>query len=169
MPTLQVLRHAQARAFARRDHDRMLTADGAEAARAAGRVVVASGVPDLVLTSTARRAVETLRLAMDGGGWQSDVAELDALYGAAPDDVFTALAATAGARETVLIVGHEPWCSGLIGVLTGAQVRMATATLAVMEVGPGWRDIDPGWCSLTTLVPSWVAGRVGDATSGAPR
>ncbi|HEX6256080.1 MAG TPA: histidine phosphatase family protein [Euzebyales bacterium] len=169
MPTLQVLRHAQAQPFARRDHDRRLTPDGAADARAVGKVVAASGVPDLALTSTARRAVETLQLAMDGGGWETDVTELDALYGAAPDEVFSALATTAGRRETVLIVGHEPWCSGLVGVLTGAQVRMATATLAVMEVGPGWDGIDPSWCSLTTLVPSWVAGRVSDVTSGASR
>jgi phosphohistidine phosphatase len=169
MPTLQVLRHAQAQSFARRDHDRRLTSDGAAAARAVGRVVAASGVPDLVLTSTARRAVDTLQLAMDGGGWQADVADLDALYGASPDDVVTALADAGGRNETVLIVGHEPWCSGLVGVLTGAQVRMAPATLAVMQIGPGWDGIDPGWCSLTTLVPSWVAGRVGDVATGAPR
>jgi phosphohistidine phosphatase len=169
MPTLQVLRHAQARAFARRDHDRQLTPEGAAAARAAGTVVAASGVPDVVLTSTARRAVQTLELAMDGGGWESDVTALETLYGAAPDDVFRALASMADRPETVLIVGHEPWCSGLVGVLTGAQVRMATATLAVMEVGPGWDGIDPGWCSLTTLVPSWVVGRVSDVAPGASR
>lgn len=156
MPTLLVLRHAQAQPFAARDHDRALTGDGVAAARAAGRVVALTDVPELVLVSTARRARETAELAMEAGDWRATTRPLDALYGADPTEVLTALAAHGADHGTVLVVGHEPWCSGLVGLLTGASAQMTTAALASMLVGPGWDALDPAWCTLQWLAPSWL-------------
>lgn len=160
MATLQVLRHAQAQSFAARDHDRVLTADGAASARAVGRVLAVAGVPDRVLVSTARRTRETLDEAMRAGDWQADVVPVDVLYGGDPTDVLQVLASEAGHGTSVLLVGHEPWCSGLVGMLTGAQVRMSAASLATLQVGPGWDALDPGWCSLTSFIPAWLADRL---------
>lgn len=148
MSTLLVIRHAQAQAFAARDHDRALTADGAASARAVGRLIARTGPPDLALVSTARRARETLTAAMEGGGWAAPTVALDGLYGATPDAVVVTLASHGGDASTVLVVGHEPCCSGLVQVLSGARVRMATAALASMQVGPAWDVLDPDWCRL---------------------
>lgn len=160
MAILQVLRHAQAQSFAARDHDRALTADGTASARAVGRVLAVTGVPDRVLVSTARRTRQTVDEAMLAGDWHADVVPIDVLYGGDPTDVLDVLAAEAGDRASVLLVGHEPWCSGLVGMLTGAQVRMSAASLATLQVGPGWDALDPGWCSLTSFIPAWLAGRL---------
>jgi phosphohistidine phosphatase len=160
MAILQVLRHAQAQSFAARDHDRPLTTDGAANARAVGRVLAVTGVPDRVLVSTSRRTRQTLDEAMQAGGWSADVVPVDALYGGGPTEVLDVLAARAGDRPSVLVVGHEPWCSGVVGLLTGAQVSMSAAALATLQVGPGWDALDPGWCTLTSFIPAWLAGRL---------
>lgn len=166
MATLHVLRHAQARSFAARDDDRALTEDGAESARAAGRLLAATGAPDRALVSPARRTRQTLDEAMRAGDWRAEVVAVDVLYGGGPADVLEALAAEACDHASVLLVGHEPWCSGLVGMLTGAQVRMSAAALATLQVGPGWDALDPGWCSLTSFIPAWLAHRLEQAAGG---
>lgn len=164
MPTLLMLRHGQAQPFAARDHERELTADGVTAARAAGCLIARSGVPDLVLASTAHRVGQTLDVAMQAGEWQADTEPLDALYSGGPSDVLEALAQHGGNLATVLVVGHEPWCSGVMDLLTGARAQMTTAALAGLQVGPAWDALDPGWCTLQWLAPSWLAMGIGVGT-----
>lgn len=161
MPTLLVLRHARAQPFAARDHERELTADGIAAARAAGQLIARTGVPDLVLASTAHRVRQTLDVATQAGGWQADAESLDALYSGGPDDVLAALAQHGGSHATVLVVGHEPWCSGVVDLLTGARAQMTTAALACLQVGPAWDGLDPGWCTLQWMAPPWLATGLG--------
>ena len=156
MPTLLLARHAQAQPFAARDHDRGLTDGGIAMARAAGAAIGATGVPDRALVSSAARAQQTLDEAMRAGDWSCGTVTLDELYGAGPHDVVDALGRHAGSADLVLVVGHEPWCSGLVELLTGARVRMATATLAAMRVGPGWDALDPSWCVLEWFAPPAV-------------
>lgn len=166
MATLLLLRHAQAQSFARSDHERPLSAEGRRDAAAVGRVLAATGAPDAALVSTALRAHETAQLAAAHGAWHSDVAALDALYGADVDDALAALASH-GRGDAVLVVGHEPSCSALLSRLTGARVRMRPATLARVEIGPGWDAIDPQWCSLSWVCPPELSGLLaGGAPSG---
>lgn len=169
MPTLMMLRHAQAQPFASRDHERVLTADGVAVARVVGRIVALAGVPDVALVSTAQRARQTLEVAMEAGDWQAATVPLDALYGGDPSDVLEALAQHGADHASVLVVGHEPWCSGVIDILTGARAQMTTAALASLQVGPAWNGLDPGWCSLQWLTPSWLTTRLGLNTAGATR
>lgn len=163
MPVLTVVRHAQAQSFAARDHERALTPDGVRSARSVGRLIARTGVPDRVVVSSARRARQTLDEAMRAGGWDATVTSSDVLYSGTPVAVLDAVAAAADGRASVLVVGHEPWCSGVVATLTGAHVRMATATLAALEVGPAWDALDPAWCTLTAVVPPWLAVDPADA------
>jgi phosphohistidine phosphatase len=156
MTTLLMLRHAEASASAARDHERPLTNEGRRNAALAGRALAAVGAPDRALVSSAMRARETVALASEHGGWDADVVALDELYGADVGDVFTALAAQAKGSETLLVVGHEPWCSAVIEALTGARLRMAAASLACLQVGPAWDALDPEWCALVWFAPPWA-------------
>lgn len=160
MATLSLLRHAASQAFAARDRERALTPDGIRAARAVGRVIAATAIPDRVVVSTARRARETLDEAMAGGSWRVAVTPSDVLYGGSVDEVLDEVARDAAGSDAVLVVGHEPWCSGLIGLLTGANLRMSTAALATIEVGSTWASLDPQWCSLTSFVPAQLVDRL---------
>lgn len=159
MPTLLLARHAEAQPFAARDHDRGLTDDGIAMARAVGVAIGATAAPGRALVSSAARARQTLDLAMRAGDWSCETVALDELYGGGPHDVLDALGRHAGPADLVLVVGHEPWCSGVVELLTGARVRMATATLAAMRVGPGWDALDPSWCVLEWFAsPAVVTG-----------
>lgn len=160
MATLLLLRHAASRAFAARDHERALTPEGVRAARAVGRAIAATAIPDRVVVSTARRARQTLDEAMTAGGWRAAVTPSDVLYGGSVNEVLAEVTRDAAGSGTVLVVGHEPWCSGVVGLLTGANLRMSTGALATIEVGSGWQMLDPQWCSLTSFVPAWLAHRL---------
>jgi phosphohistidine phosphatase len=163
MSTLLLARHAQARSYAARDHERSLTDAGVAMAERLGLAVAATQAPGVALVSSATRARQTLDVASAAGGWSCPTVALDDLYGGGPQDAVDALAGHAGRADVALVVGHEPWCSGLIEVLTGARVRMAAATLAVLRVGPAWDALDPSWCVLEWLAPPAVLTRLASA------
>lgn len=159
MPTLLVLRHGAAQSVAGRDHERALTARGRSDAAVAGRALAAVDPPDRALVSSARRAHDTFAAASEHGGWQAPVEVLDELYGGGAHDVISAIAAHGGPSRTLLVVGHEPWCSSLVELLTGARVRMETGSLASVAAGPSWDALDPQWCSLQWFAsPRVLAG-----------
>jgi phosphohistidine phosphatase len=158
MPTLLVLRHAAAEPYAASDHDRALTVQGRRDAATVGRAVARTQTPERSLVSSARRARETFATASDHGAWTADVQVLDTLYHGAPDDVVAALTDHAEGSRTLLLVGHEPWCSGLIELLTGARVRMEAAALASLQVGPSWAALDPQGCILQWFATPRVLG-----------
>lgn len=156
MSTMLVLRHAAAVSFAAQDHDRPLSADGLRDAETVGAALAALQPPDQALVSSARRAQETFLAARDSGGWSLDPQVVGGLYGGDPHDVIGEVAAGATTSGTLLLVGHEPWCSELIAMLTGARVRMETAAVACLQVGPSWDALDPDWCTLRWLAPPRV-------------
>ncbi|HMF03267.1 MAG TPA: phosphoglycerate mutase family protein, partial [Acidimicrobiia bacterium] len=77
MPALILFRHGKSdwdAADAGDDRARPLARRGRKAAERMGRFLARAGqVPDVAITSPALRAAETLRLAMEGGGWSCPV------------------------------------------------------------------------------------------------
>ncbi|MEE9532875.1 MAG: hypothetical protein V3W06_00520, partial [Acidimicrobiia bacterium] len=54
----------------------------------------------------------------------------------------------------ILIVGHEPTWGSVVHTLTGASVRMATATLVVIDFEfRSWSSIRPMAGRLALLIP----------------
>jgi phosphohistidine phosphatase len=127
--TLWILRHGDAEDVAASDFERRLTARGERQARGAGRALARLAVqPDQAFTSPRVRALDTARLACTELGVEPAVhAPLGAGFSAAD-----ALELLAGAAEdaAVLIVGHEPDLSQIVGELTGARVAMKKGGLA---------------------------------------
>lgn len=165
MPTLVVFRHAAAQSSAARDRERALTEQGRREAEIAGRALAAVDPPDGVLVSAAQRARETYAIARDHGGFDAQAHVLDDLYSGDVDKVLAAVAAHGGSNRTLLLVGHQPWCSTLIELLTGARVRMDTGALAGLQVGPSWDGLDAQWCAL-----QWFGSpRTLDAVARGPR
>ena len=101
------------------DHDRPLNARGRDGSARIGRwLATASVTPDVVLVSTATRAMET---------WSSVSAEMSelpapefrrALYLADPDTIIDAVQSVAG--ETILVIGHNPGIAETAAMLTDA-------------------------------------------------
>ena len=156
MRRLMMLRHAKSDWDADNagDHDRPLAGRGRRAAKAMGQFMAQTTlVPKLAITSSALRAVSTLKLAMQSGEWTCPVESTERLYGASAKDVLDVLAERSD-EDSILIVGHEPTWSEVAHVLTGASARMATGTLVAIDFEfRSWSSIRPGAGQLALVIP----------------
>ena len=162
-PVLYVLRHAKAgsRASEGSDHERVLESEGRRDARAVGRALThIDELPDRIVCSSAARTLETAHLARTAGGWEPEPEAQTRLYGAAGREIAAALAELGHGRR-VLLVGHEPSLSELIGLLTGAEVAFPTAAVARIDLAiEGWSAIAPRKGRLVWLLtPAVFAAR----------
>ena len=159
MLRLLLLRHAKSDwdDAALGDHDRPLAARGLKAAPLVAAVMDREGfVPAACLTSTARRARDTVRLVLAGlpGGADIAVTPLKALYDfGSGREVVAAIAAHGGTASPLMVVGHNPAFHGLALRLasSGAEPDMKelkrkfpTCALAVIDLPiDRWSDL-PG-------------------------
>ena len=157
MMRLLALRHARAAARDdyETDHERPLADEGRADARLLGPRLLELGlVPDLLLVSSALRARQTATEVAGAMGYDGEKVELGDLYDArTADDCLRVLVSRAGARRTVMLVGHNPAIEDLVRVLTGKKTEMKTCSLASVEANvDGWADVSPGSMELRALV-----------------
>jgi phosphohistidine phosphatase len=164
MRILQLLRHAKSNwdGPAGDDHGRVLAPRGQRAATLVGvHLAQQDAAPELVLCSTARRAVET---------WERAAAQLphpppveldEALYLASPAQILARVQRVDAAVRRVLVVGHNPGFQALAVQLAGgpgsegaARVgKFATGALATFSLRRGgWAELDARATSLTDFV-----------------
>ncbi|MGC0273404.1 SixA phosphatase family protein [Pseudactinotalea sp. Z1739] len=170
MARLSLLRHAQAEPHAPTgaDIDRALSLHGRTQAKGLAALLCAhDAVPDLVLCSSANRAVETWKLIETGLDEQDvdtsgiEVRRLPEIYGAGAGELLDLVRALPGQTASVLVVGHEPVISHVARILAGpdsqkaatARVRtgMSTAMLAELRVDCPWAELGRGTATLTDL------------------
>jgi phosphohistidine phosphatase len=165
MKTLLVMRHAKSDwgAASGGDHGRVLARRGIKAARKIGRFLTDSGTtPDLVLSSTAVRALITAELAATAGEWGCDIVTSRDLYASDPERVLDVVRETENGVERLLIAGHEPtWSTLVTWLIGGGRVRMPTAAVACLDLPHGdWIDLAPAACELRWLVtPKMLKGK----------
>jgi phosphohistidine phosphatase len=156
VPSLLLLRHAKSDwSRTEDDRDRPLAPRGRRGARSVGKFLARAGqTPDLAITSPAVRATETLRLAIEAGGWSFPVRESERLYGGGVQDLIDELRACSGSMSLVLAIGHEPTWSEAAAVLTGgSDIRMPTAAVCRIDFEVlGWPDVGGGAGVLAWLV-----------------
>ncbi len=135
---LWLLRHAEAEPHGTRtDAERRLTERGREQARAAGVAIERMRVTfDVVLFSPRVRARQTAELAAEGWGeeQQARMAVHPPLSGGF--DAAQALDAIGAvpADGRLLLVGHEPDLSRVVGELTGARADVKKGGLAIVRL-----------------------------------
>ncbi len=144
MKELLILRHAKSswKHADVGDHDRPLNKRGKEAAPRMGALLADEDLlPDLVVSSTARRAHSTAKLVSEAAGYDGLI-ELDrAIYGASTAEILRVIAETRESVQRLLIVGHNPGFEELVLQLTGSYERFPTAALAHVELGiESWRE-----------------------------
>ena len=141
-------------AGAENDHARPLAPRGVAVAERMGEVIRELGlVPDLVVSSTAKRARATAELARLTGGWDSRLVLEERLYGASVSETLSVLAEHGSTCNRVMLVGHQPTWSMTVKHLTGARVSMRTATIADIDLSiTGWADAPEAAGTLTTLL-----------------
>jgi phosphohistidine phosphatase SixA len=125
---LFVVRHAEA-APGEPDHLRPLTAAGHEAAAALAAQLADKGI-DAVVSSPLLRARQTAQAVADAAGTRVEIDERLA-PGASAQDL---RAAAEGRGDTVVTVGHQPDCSGIVLELTGREVRFQLAGVHEVEL-----------------------------------
>jgi phosphohistidine phosphatase len=160
---LLLLRHAKSSwdDAALDDFDRPLAPRGRKAAARMGRHLgQREPVADLVLCSSAARAVETWARVAERFASPPPLRHLKSLYLAPPSRLLAALRRLDDGIRTALLVGHNPGLQALaLGLAAedgGARrVRLAakfpTAALAVFEVSGPWAELAPGNARLADL------------------
>jgi|SRR5690625_252931 len=132
MPTLLLLRHAQAGEQAPTDAQRPLTSWGREQAR---QVAIGLAnrelIPDVVLCSSAERTWQTWQTIEQELPLQPEVKVLTDLYQATPETVYQYVSQQHA--NVVLVVGHEPIMSTTAAMYAAEESDPA----AVLSVGMG--------------------------------
>ncbi len=145
MKTVLILRHAKSswKAELASDHDRPLNKRGKRDAPRMGKLLRDGHLePELIISSTAKRARKTASKVAKKCGYEG-VIELDgSLYLAAPSQYIAVLQNVPDHIERVLVVGHNPGEEELLAHLTGQPVRFPTAALAQVELDiASWEEL----------------------------
>jgi phosphohistidine phosphatase len=168
---LLLLRHAKAVPGGPKvdDHSRALAERGRRDAPIMGRHMVRHSLrPDLVLSSTSKRTVETTELAFGEFGKRPETEYLEALYLAEPEAILSIVRRVPRKQDTVCVVGHNPGLEVVASLLAREPVRrkerdyfdaieekFPTCALAVLDFDVAqWRSIEPGAGALIDFVRS---------------
>lgn len=146
MKTLILMRHAKSSwdDTSLADFDRPLNDRGRSAAPFMGLLLVREGlIPDVIVSSPARRARETAELVKEAAGFDAEMRFDDRVYEASPQTLVRVLAETGEEHKSAMLVGHNPGMEGVIRLLTGSSEPMPTAAAAVLKIDlPGWSSLD---------------------------
>jgi phosphohistidine phosphatase len=137
MKTLLILRHAKSSWDDPDlpDIDRPLNKRGKrDAPRVGQRLRQQDLVPDLILSSPARRARQTAEAVALESGFGGDIEIRTDFYPGEPDDYIENLGQLPDEVERVMVVGHNPGLESLLVELTGESAALPTAALAQVEV-----------------------------------
>ena len=114
-------------------YERDLTSLGRRQANEVAAWLVAHDItPEALSVSPRNRAVQTAEPSASALDIQLQTDERLS-GGQLTRDSLADLIADAGNPEAIMLVGHEPDCSEMIGKLTGGNVHMATAAIAMVE------------------------------------
>ena len=146
MKTLLILRHAKSswKHPELTDHDRPLNKRGKRDAPRMGKLLRDQGlVPDLIISSTAKRARSTAKTVARKSGYKEEVELTPAFYLASPREYISVLRTLSDDYGRVMVVGHNPGMEELVEKLTGELEIMTTAALAqVLLPIDQWSQLD---------------------------
>jgi len=135
MKTL-LLRHAKSSWSdpALKDHDRPLNDRGKSDAPRMGQLLKDQKLtPDLIVSSTAKRARKTAAKVAKNCGYQGEIELTENFYLAHPGQYVQYLQQVSDEHDFVMVVGHNPGLEALLAWLTGEQEPLPTAALAQVE------------------------------------
>ena len=137
MKTLLILRHAKSDWGNSKlsDHDRPLNDRGKyDAPRMGAWLKQKNMVPELIISSTAERALTTAEMVALASDFEGELRSTKHFYLAGPPDCIEALNALPDSYERVMVVGHNPGMEELVALLTDTERPFTTANVAVVEL-----------------------------------
>jgi phosphohistidine phosphatase len=154
--TLLLMRHAKSSwdDANLRDFDRPLADRGKrDAPRMARALVTLDSAPDLIVSSPAVRAKETVEAIIAEGKLDAPLEFNDGIYDASSAALMQIVQRLPDERQRVLMAGHNPGFEDLLTRLTGERGRMPTAAIACIEFQTDhWADIEYGQGKLIWLL-----------------
>jgi phosphohistidine phosphatase len=145
MKTLLLLRHAKSswKQPELADHDRPLNKRGQRDAPRMGRLLKKENLtPDLIVSSTAKRAHDTAEVVAETSGYEDEVDFRPELYMAEPETYLGLLKSLSDDYQSVMLVGHNPGLEELLELLTGESETLPTAALAEIQLPlQRWKDL----------------------------
>ncbi len=140
------------------DHDRPLNKRGQKQGIRMGKLLKElDNIPDYIITSTAKRVVDTSKLIVESSGYGGRV-ELDSslYHQASAEQCVKILSKLPNSYTKVLLIGHNPSLEGLISNLTSKTEIMKTCSLAQIDLRmKSWTDIFYGENVIGSLVNIW--------------
>lgn len=155
MKTLILMRHGKSSwKDVKKDEDmlRPLSKKGEKDAKLMGTLLEEKKIlPQVILTSTARRARETANVFLNQCCAEITFNAIDTLYMAEPTAVIDILKTIQNRYERVMIIGHNPGLEGLLQHLTGKVESLPTASVVCLALPiDNWDEI-----SLDLPVETW--------------
>jgi phosphohistidine phosphatase len=125
------------------DHDRPLNKRGRQDAPRMGRLLRREDRrPDLIVTSSARRARDTAEAVAQASGYDGEIRVTRSLYGAEEDDFLAVLRGLPAEAATVLLVSHNPGLESLLAELAGQFERLPTGAVACLSLDlAAWSEL----------------------------
>ena len=137
------------------DHERPLAKRGIKSAKLMGKLLKnADQLPDLIISSTAVRALQTIELSISEADWGMEVIQNESLYYDSYLEIFEILKDISDDYNSVMFVGHEPKCSSLCSYLGGGgQFNFPTAAMARIDFyETNWKSVKPSHGSVRWLL-----------------
>ena len=137
MKTLLLMRHAKSsrKDPSLPDHERPLNNRGKWDAPRMGRLVLEENlVPDLIVTSSATRAVATGEAAARASGYRGEFRNVPELYPGDSESYVRVLREIVEESRRVLVVGHNPAVERFLGELTGMAEILPSGAVAVVDL-----------------------------------
>ena len=137
MKTLLILRHAKSDWGNSQlsDHDRPLNDRGKyDAPRMGAWLKHKKMVPELIISSTAERALTTAELVAQACEFEGELRPAKNFYLAGPPTYVETLNKLPDSFERVMVVGHNPGMEELVSLLTDKDRPLTTANVAVVEL-----------------------------------
>lgn len=117
------------------DHDRPLNDRGhRDGPRMANWLHAQGLLPDVILSSTAKRAITTAGYVQSHLEFSGELFEDKRLYHGAPDDYFGRLRQLDESVQAAMVVGHNPGLEELVSDVAGRWERFPTATIAQIRL-----------------------------------
>ena len=146
MKTLLILRHAKSswKHPELADHDRPLNKRGKRDAPRMGQLLKQEKlVPELILSSSAKRALRTAEAVAQSSGYENDIHVVNGFYHASSETFYNIIARSPDQYSRIMIIGHNPGLEVFLEDITGYWERLPTAALAQVELPINqWVDFD---------------------------
>lgn len=146
MKTLLLLRHAKSswKQPEMHDHERPLNKRGKKEAPKVGKYLKENNlIPELILSSTARRALDTARAVAEEIGYEEPIDLHQDLYLSDTACYLDTLRCLPDEVNRVLVVGHNPELDEFLTLLTDVTTHLTTAALAQIDLPiSSWQELN---------------------------